>query len=119
MLLDVITIPWFVVVTGLSTSPAASDRIASIQLPPSLFDQFGDTEDHIGLVFTVYTDPVLFPFANTTQTRSEIHSPVIGAIVAGAAPIDDLTEPVEIGLALFMKNNASVCQCSATEALFK
>ena len=113
ILLDVITNPWFVIVTGLSTSFAASDQIASVQLPPSLFDQFGDSEDHIGLVFTVYAEPVLFPLANTTQTRSEIRSPVIGAVVAGAAPIDNLIEPVEIGLTHLMENNVSVFQCPA------
>ena len=79
-----------------------------VQLPPSLFNQFGGTGDLVGLVFTVYAEPVLFPLATTTRTRSEIRSPVISATVAGAAPIDNLIEPVEIGLTLLMENNASV-----------
>ena len=62
--------------------------------------------EDVGLVFSVYEDPVLFPIASGIPPSREIRSSVIGALVAGANRIDNLTEPVTVHLTL--SNNISV-----------
>ena len=79
------------------------DQIASIELPPEVFQGL---LTRAGLVFTVYNNSVLFPIGNPNENRS-IRSPVIGALVAGQNPLDDLTDPVQINLTLSQLSNVS------------
>ena len=80
------------------------DQIASIELPPEVFQGLMTRAD---LVFTVYNNSVLFPIGNADDNRS-IRSPVIGALfVAGQNPLDDLKDPVRINLTLFQLSKVS------------
>lgn len=84
------------------------NRVGSIQLPQYLFQILSSIQKNItGLVFTIYINSSLFPIANTSQDRS-IRSPVIGALVAGQNPVEDLTNPVLIDLTLSKNNDVSL-----------
>lgn len=80
------------------------NRVGSIQLPQYLFQNLSIQKNITGLVFTIYINSSLFPIANISQDRS-IRSPVIGALVAGQNPVEDLTNPVLIDLTLSQKND--------------
>ena len=79
----------------------SEDQIASIELPPEVFQGFNT---RAGLVFTIYNNSVLFPIGNANENRS-IRSPVIGALVAGQNPLNNLTDPVQINLTLSQLSN--------------
>lgn len=81
------------------------NRVGSIQLPQYLFQNLSSIQNNItGLVFTIYINSSLFPIANISQDRS-IRSPVVGALVAGQNPVEDLTNPVLIDLTLSHNND--------------
>ena len=75
----------------------------SIHLPSALFQNLPSTQNiTTGLVFTLYVSPALFPIASASdipQNRS-IRSLVIGALVAGQDPVEDLIDPVLVNLTL-------------------
>ena len=68
-----------------------------ISLPRSLFDRINKT--NVGLVFSQYKTPVLFPLTNDSKNVSEIVSSVVAASVAGEN-ITNLSEPITILLQL-------------------
>ena len=82
-------------------------QIASIELPPSLFEKINVVNTSVGIVFTVYEEPVLFPLADGTPPNLKIRSPVIGAQLGGILTIENLTEPVEIFLQLLVDQSVS------------
>ena len=82
-------------------------QIASIALPPSLFERINVVNTSVVIVFTVYVGPVLFPSANGTPPNLEIRSPVIGAQLGGILSIENLTDPVEIFLTLSVDSSVS------------
>ena len=52
----------------------------------------------IGLVFSFFETPVLFPLPNGTRRDVQIRSSVIGALLGGVPTIIDLVNPVNITL---------------------
>lgn len=74
-------------------------NVVAISLPPSLFDQDQLTNEDIGLAFTFYESPNLFPLANGTRDSVVIGSSVIGALIAGKEVLN-LDDPVVINLTL-------------------
>ena len=90
--------------TELSIMPSTNNsenQIASIQLPASLFEETavlnsGVVGDGIGLVFTAYSSPVLFPLANGSRPSVEVRSSIIGALLGGLPVIRNLTDPIVI-----------------------
>ena len=76
--------------------------LASIELPGSLFDMVRVTNSSvgggIGLVFSFFETPVLFPLPNGTRRDIQIRSSVIGALLGGVPSIIDLVNPVNITL---------------------
>ena len=70
--------------------------ISSIFLPPSLFEtlQMKATDETVGLVFTRYSDAVLFPLAVSENPSLFVASSVIGATVVSAQPIQNLSKPI-------------------------
>ena len=102
------------------TSPAVSEdenRIASIQLPSSLFEQVGGANTSIGLVFTLYLEPVLFPLADDTPSNSEIRTPVIGALLGGIPTVENLTQPVTIVLKLQTDEIVNFLTCGVQDIM--
>ena len=96
-----------VVVVGstASNNRTLEDPIASIQLPPEVFQGLRRDMDP-GLVFTAYINSVLFPVSNSNGTM-EIRSPVIGALVAGQDPPQNLSTPVQVVFLLEPENDVS------------
>ena len=78
------------------------ELLASIQLPGSLFNMDKVTNSNvgggIGLVFSFFETPVLFPLPNGTQRDVEIRSSIIGALLGGTGSVTDLVDPVIITL---------------------
>ena len=101
-------------VIGPSTDITEStEEVASINLLESLFMSDGVVNrslvDSVGLVFTAFERPVLFPLANGSCSRIEIRSSVIGALVAGQTNISNLTHPiVTVTLPLNINNSVSL-----------
>ena len=86
---------------GAGNGAAESENVVSISLPPSLFELASGDDSDVGLAFTFYESPNLFPLANGTRSSGvEVGSSVIGALVAGKTEIVDLEEPVRITLIL-------------------
>ena len=80
--------------SGFETSVAVD--ISSIFLPSSLFEtlQMKTRDETVGLMFTSYSDAVLFPLASSNYSSLFVASSVIGATVISAQPIRDLSEPI-------------------------
>ena len=82
--------------------------LAVIQLPESLFMDSrvvnSSVGSSVGLVFTVYTTPVLFPLANGSDVEFDIRTPVIGALFGGLPSLSNLTDPIAITLQLNITN---------------
>lgn len=77
------------------------NTLGSIHLPSDLFQRLSSTENiATGLVFTIYINSSLFPIASDTPQNRLIRSLVIGALVAGQDPVEDLIEPVLVNLTL-------------------
>ena len=75
----------------------SDDDISSVSLPPSLFKnlRMKSSADNVGLVFTSYSNSILFPLAlNTSDTF--IGSSVLGVTVVSDQPVQNLKEPVVI-----------------------
>lgn len=107
--------------SAFSTEPATlgessldSGSMASVSLPPSLFQTIDDdVGDSIGIFFALYSAPTLFPLrvslleeaeaANSTF-RTVVSSPVVAATVGPGQEFNNLVMPVEIDLRI----NASV-----------
>ena len=86
---------------GGGNGPVENENIVSISLPPTLFELAGGDEADVGLAFTFYESPNLFPLANGTRSSGVIvGSSVIGALVAGKTEVVDLEDPVRIILTL-------------------
>ena len=86
---------------GAGNDAAESENVVSISLPPSLFELASDDDSDVGLAFTFYESPNLFPLANGTRSSGVVvGSSVIGALVAGKTEVVDLEEPVRITLIL-------------------
>lgn len=80
--------------------------MASIALPPSLFDRITDREE-VGIFFALYDDNTLFPVredARLAGTSSVAHivvgSPVVASTVGPRLSFNNLQTPVEINLRL-------------------
>ena len=84
------------------------NQIASLALPASLFEEGAVLNslvgDGVGLVFTAFSSPVLFPLANGTRPSVEIRSPIIGALIGGLSTIRNLSDPVAIVLEVSLDN---------------
>ena len=85
------------------------NQIASLTLPASLFEEgavlnSGLVGDGVGLVFTAFSSPVLFPLANGTRSTVEIRSSIIGALIGGLPTIRNLSDPVVIFLEISLDN---------------
>ena len=91
---------------GINTSSSAETEglLASIQLPESLFSTgrvtSGTVGGRVGLVFSFFETPVLFPLANGTRPDIQIRTPVIGALLGGISNIEGLIDPITITLQL-------------------
>ena len=85
---------------GDSDSDLSEGDISHISLPPSLFQHMLKTsDDKTGLVFTSYSDAVLFPIAghdNNSDIAMTIGSNVIGATVVTDLPVQNIPEPVQV-----------------------
>ena len=82
---------------GPGDSLESDDDISSVSLPPSLFEnlRMKSSADNVGLVFTSYSNDILFPLAlNTSDTF--IGSSVLGVTVVSDQPVQNLKEPVVI-----------------------
>ena len=90
----------------MSPTMGAEEPLASVQLPGSLFTTDSVTSSTIGggigLVFSFFETPVLFPLPNGTQRDIQIRSSVIGALLGGVASLADLVDPVVITLPIEM-----------------
>ena len=73
-----------------------------IELPASLFQQFGDQYSSIGIFFGLYETATLFPTGGTTSNSesrtTEIYSQVLAATVGHNLTIQNLESPVTISL---------------------
>ena len=91
--------------------------LASIQLPQSLFSTGAVTNSSagggVGLVFTFYETPVLFPLPNGTRADLQIRSAVIGALIGGVPNVSNLSDPIVISLQL---NIDQVSWCSVQKS---
>ena len=78
--------------------------LASIRLPESLFSNDRVTNNSVGggvgLVFSFFETPVLFPLANGTRADLQIRTSVIGALIGGIPTISDLLDPIIINFQL-------------------
>ena len=82
-------------------------QVGRIFLPGSLF-----TRPNVGLFFSLYSTPVLFPLANGSREFDTIASPVIAATVTGGKAIANLSEPITILLQFDPKREVGcVCVC--------
>ena len=70
---------------------------AELVLPPEALDQ--KSEQEVGLFFSFYTSPILFPLANGSSVNDTIGSSVIAVFVAGGQ-ISNLDNPVQYSLEL-------------------
>ena len=85
--------------------------LASIQLPESLFSNNRVTNNPVGgvgLVFSFFETPVLFPLANGTRADLQIRTSVIGTLIGGIPTISDLLDPIIITFQLEI-NTVSMC----------
>ena len=80
-------------------------QVGRIFLPGSLF-----TRPNVGLFFSLYSTPVLFPLANGSREFDTIASPVIAATVTGGKAIANLSEPITILLQFDPKREVG-CVC--------
>ena len=71
---------------------------ASISLPPSLFAELENATE-VGVGFTFYETPALFPLPEGSPSNLTIGSSVIGALVGGQS-FSNLRDPVTIFLRL-------------------
>ena len=81
-----------------STMSEPEAVLASIQLPETLFGTDSVTNKSVGggvgLVFSFFETPVLFPLPNGTRMDLQIRSAVIGALLGGIPTITDLDDPI-------------------------
>ena len=86
---------------GKSPGVALSDSdISAVSLPPSLFEmlQMKTQNNGFGLVFTSYSNAVLFPIAGldpNSSTATIVGSSVISATVSGH-PVQGLPDPIVV-----------------------
>lgn len=82
--------------------------MASVMLPPELFQDIGDPEgDSVGVIFALYMEPTLFPIRplvrmenDTPPLRSEAASPVVAATVGAGLEFSELEPSVVIFIKL-------------------
>ena len=67
-----------------------------LMLPPEVLDQNSEQEE-VGLFFSFYSSPILFPLANGSSVNDTVGSSVIAASVAGMQ-ISNLDNPVQFSL---------------------
>lgn len=79
-------------------------QVGRIFLPGSLF-----TRPNLGLFFSLYSTPVLFPLANDSREFDAIASPVIAATVTGGVAVTNLSEPITILLQFDPKREVGIC----------
>lgn len=76
---------------------------SAVSLPASLFERFDDHEN-IGIYFTIYKSPTLFPVGRKNTDRkvpgkqTEVGSQVVGINVDTSQDLVDLEEPIIIVL---------------------
>ena len=75
-------------IVGLSAQPEVEDlntleqeESTSVFLPSQVFTEL-ETQEDVGLFFSVYESPQLFPLAENSNPNDVIGSPVVGASVA-------------------------------------
>ena len=71
---------------------------------------------NVGLVFSLYKTPVLFPLANDTKNFSEIISSVVAASVA-EENIANLSEPITVLLQLDPELAVTAILCSVKHSV--
>ncbi len=86
------------------------DQSAFIILPVSLFEEISpeDNTSQIGLFFTFYEQPVLFPLGSESRPDISVGSAVIGASFS-SGDVSNLTEGVNISTRLFIKVQLHNC----------
>ena len=79
----------------------AETRITNntITIPGPVLNISGESEGEVGIFFSYYTTPILFPLAveNDTNSSDVVDSAVIGASVVGE-PLHNLTNNITIVL---------------------
>ncbi|CAI7989315.1 Adhesion G-protein coupled receptor G4, partial [Geodia barretti] len=103
---------------GITTLPGVTDGVlASIQLPGSLFSTDRVTNNSVGrgvgLVFSFFETPVLFPLANGTRADLQIRTSVIGTLIGGIPNISDLLDPIIITFQLEIDTEDEVIENGA------
>ncbi|CAI8020051.1 Adhesion G-protein coupled receptor G4, partial [Geodia barretti] len=103
---------------GITTmSRVTGGVLASIQLPDSLFSNDRVTNNSVGggvgLVFSFFETPVLFPLANGTRGDLQIRTSVIGALIGGIPTISDLLDPIIITFQLEIDTEDEVIENTA------
>ena len=86
---------------------------ATINLPPSLFNDVPDNRPVIGVFFALYENPALLPATrvadNETFEETAVGSPIVAATVGPGIDFFDLDPPVTITLGLLpFTSNVSV-----------
>ncbi|CAI8022065.1 Adhesion G-protein coupled receptor G4 [Geodia barretti] len=103
---------------GINTTSGVTDGVlASIQLPESLFSNDRVTNNPVGggvgLVFSFFETPVLFPLTNGTRADLQIRTSVIGALIGGIPTTSDLLDPIIITFQLEIDTEDEVVENAA------
>ena len=95
----------------------ADNQVASVSLPPSMFERITDRED-VGVFFALYNENSLFPVrdASTSGTAREVvGSTVVASTVGPRLSFENLEDPVEINHRLMSMpdsvSNSAAFQC--------
>ena len=91
-----------------SAESLAPEELGTALLPSSLFTQIESSAGEVGIFFTFYESPTLFPIAgeldipNEDGIMSQVGSPVVAATVSmgGQTEFSNLTDPVIVVLRL-------------------
>ena len=97
--------------SGGFTSEAAGElpenAVASVALPPELFNDVDVSRDPVGVFFALYSEPTLFPVRqpertenDTSSLRSEVASSVVASTVGPGLDFSSIYPPVVINLRL-------------------
>lgn len=92
----------------------ADNQVASIALPPNLFQEITD-RTQVGVFFGLYNESTLFPVRTREDVASAVPdrttivgSPIIAATVGPGLSFNNLQPPVEVNLRIPTEINGSV-----------